>query len=84
MVRPGPFAAFGSLSAEDVAVGGGVLTLAGSGGFGAGGEHEATDMTVNVKKTARRPNFLWCPRMSLRLPNLDDVPSVRASPFGPK
>jgi hypothetical protein len=80
MVRPAPFAAFGSLSAEGVAVGGGVLTLADSGGFGAGGEHEATNMSVNVKKMARRPNFLWCPRMSLRLPNLEDVRSVRATP----
>jgi hypothetical protein len=84
MVRPVPFAAFGSLPSEDVAVGGGVLALADSGEFGTSGEHEAANMSANVKKTARRPNFLWCPRMSLWLPNLDDFRSVRATPFGPK
>jgi hypothetical protein len=56
MVRPGPVA-FGSLGTEDVAVGGSVLTLADSGGFGTGGEHEATNVSVNVKTTARYPNF---------------------------
>ena len=51
MVRPGPFAVFGSLSTEDAAVGGGVLTLDESGGFGTGGEHEATSVSVNAKET---------------------------------
>jgi hypothetical protein len=52
------------------------LTLAGSGGLGTSGEHEAINTSVNIKKMARRPNFLWCPRMSLWLPDLDDVRSV--------
>ena len=84
IVRLEPVAGVGSLPIEDVTVGGVVLTLAGSDGLGADGVQEATKKSVNAKETARRPNFLWRPRMSLRLPHLDDVQSVLASPFGPQ
>lgn len=84
IVRLEPVSAFGLSLAGDVTVGDVVLTLAGSDGFGAGRVQEATKKSVNVKKTARRPNSRWCPRMLLWLPNLDDVLSVRALPARPK
>ena len=52
MVRPDPMGSVGSLTTGGVAVGGGPLILAESGGFGADGEHEPRSNSVTVKKTA--------------------------------
>jgi hypothetical protein len=57
MVRPEPTAAFGSPPTGGAAVSGGPLILAGSGGFGADGAHEATSININAKEMARGPNF---------------------------
>jgi hypothetical protein len=57
MVRPAPNAAFGSLPTGGPAVSGGTPILAGSGGFGADGAHEATSININAKEMVRGPNF---------------------------